>query len=229
MGESLASLSWGHSDNAYTRVLNNSGIPLSTGYQVILGDGSETPLYLKTGKIGIKNAAGYVTTFTCGGTTARDIAIIDTDGSLFPENIRFAAANVTNVTTTPAAASNLDFTPLANATYEFEAFLMVQSGSSAIAVRASVDGPAEVTTATWLSVGPYNVVTGETTAMGSGLPATYTGGFIPALNTSYPVTIRGLYKTTGTPSAAIRVYLNASAAGTVRIMAGSYIRHRRIL
>ncbi|BCU75980.1 hypothetical protein [Luteolibacter sp. LG18] len=229
MGQDLSTKKPASDEQTFKWLLHNSGDSLATGYRVSLGDGSDLPLWLKTGQIGFYNAGGVLTKFDSAATQTRVVTFQDADGMVFPDTYKIQTADVTvSNTGLSTAIDDLEFTPLANGRYEFEVWAMVQSAATTTGVVISMTGPT-VTQFVWEVRGPSTSASAPQIATGNGFTVTFNGTAIPAANTPQPLIIRGSFLVTGSPGAPVKVVLNTEVNGSaVKMLTGSYARFRRI-
>jgi len=215
MGLSLENKTPGGSDQSFKWLLHTGGTTLATGFQVSLGDGTDTPLYLATGVIGVKNAGGYLTTLSSSTTsnTSRDLAKVK------EETIISLATATTNSTVTAVAVTGASFQPEANSSYAVKMVLFAKSLSTAVGVRLTVAGSG--TGLTLVEVGG--------SALLSGLPASYSPTSAPVANQYFAIVLEGILITGSSVSTPITLSVFSEvAASQVEIGAGSLLMFKKL-
>lgn len=212
MATSLSAKTIGAPDNTFAWYLQSGGGTLAAGFPVALGNGTETPLWLYADGIGVWDSRGFV---------MRNLYAV-------------LAADATNSTTTDAAIGSFSLALEASAVYEFEITLMVKAAATTTGVQVQLTGPTAQTT--WVS---YEMITPTTNT----LVTTNTGRILctafgvymanlttPVADTFYPITIRGMVRTSGTaPAAPLAIGFKSEVASSlVTVAAGSIMRLVRI-
>lgn len=233
---SLSTYSVGPPDNAFNWYLHSSGQTLSSGFQVAMGDGTGTALWIGSTVIGVIGAGGKSTIGT-SSTGTRAVLLADGAGTLWPAMVS-VAAQTANSTTTPATVADFAVTLEASAIYEFEMLLLFKSAAATTSPQFTINGPSSQTEFVWFEVtGPPSVATLLTTT-GTRAVQQFTGWgsaysnttVLPAGDTVYGFSVRGVCKTTAvTPAANVTLQI-ASEVGSsaVTLMAGSTMKFRKI-
>lgn len=215
MGLSLETKTPGGADEAFRWLLHSSGTSLATGFQVALGDGTDTPLYLGTGVIGVKNAGGYLTQLSSSATsnTSRDLAKVK------EETIISLASATTNSTVTAAAVTGASFQPEANSSYAVKFVLFAKSAATTTGVRLTVAG----------SGSGLTLVEVGGSALLSGLPANYSPTSAPVANQYFSIVLEGVLTTGASVTTPITLSLFSEvAASQVEIGAGSLLCFKKL-
>jgi hypothetical protein len=212
MATSLSGKTIGTPDNAFAWYLQSGGGTLAAGFPVSLGNGTETPLWLFDNGIGVWDSRGFV---------MRDLYTV-------------LATDATNSTTTDAAIGSFGLALEASATYEFEITLMVKAAVATTGVQVQLTGPTAQTT--WVA---YEMITPTSNT----LLTTNTGRIFcsafgvymanltsPVADTFFPITIRGILRTSATaPALPIGIGFKSEVASSlVTVAAGSIMRAVRI-
>lgn len=242
---SLASKSVGPPDNSYIWYLQSGGTAstntgmaaLTLGFQVALGDGAETPLYLDSAGIGVRNPAGAVSKIASLATTNRAVKLADSPGTLFPAATAILAADQSNSTVTPAAVPGFQVDLEASGLYEFELMLLFKSAAATTGARFRINGPVDQTTwVTYLAIAPLS--TNAITNLGSQQSQEFyawaqdflAGANVPAADTVYVSRVRGMCRISSTaPTLPVSLHIwSEVAASNITLMAGSQIRFHKI-
>lgn len=229
---SLSSKSIGNPDNAFIWYLHSGGnatntgaAALTAGFQVQLGDGAETPLWIGSTGIGIRSGGGFVCKISSQATAACDVAIGKGSGTLFPALTAILVSDVIHSSVIPATvdASNFKVALVASTVYEFELKLIVSSANGGVFPRFVMLGPTQV------EYVYYELFTNSGQAVYA--LATWPGDLNnptlpPVANMPYFLTVRGVCKTTSTaPVNPVQLQIYSSLAGNaVTLKAGSSIR-----
>jgi hypothetical protein len=231
MGQNLATKTPGAPDNTFAWYLQTSGGTLASGFRVADGLGNDTPLWLKTGEVGVVNAGGFRTVTQTAATQTRTVTWADASGTVEPALLSVLAADATSTSVT-LADTGLSLAVEADGVYEIDAILMVTSAATTTGVVLGLSGPAT----TWVgfemshatATGP--AVDNVRTVLFATLGSSMANVDAPAANTTFPVRIRGMLKVSGTtPASNVRIRLATEvAASSVAIKAGSYLRLRRM-
>jgi len=223
---SLSTYSVGSPDNSYQWYLHSSGNALSGGFQVALGDGTGTGLWLGSGTIGIVGAGGK-TTIGTQSTGTRAVILADSPGTLWPAILATNPTDVANSTVTPATVSGFSVTLEPSATYEFELLLLVKSSNAGVFPRWTLNGPAAQTSyISYVTEGATATAAVYTAYAVAGTNATAP----PAINTLYPIRVRGIMQTTSTtPAVPVSLDIFSSTATyAITLCAGSQMRFRKL-
>ncbi len=229
MATSLSGKSIGNPDNAFIWYLNSGGnatntgaAALASGFQVALGDGAETPLWIDSAGIGVRSSGGFVSKIASAATAPRTVTIADSPGTLYPAISATLAADVSNSTVTPATVASFSVALGPSATYDFELLLIFSCAASTTSPRMTVIGPAEIV---YVS---YELTTNDgSTATATAFGTTFANSTNPpAANAPYALRIRGVCKTTSTtPVLPVQVQIYSEvAASSITLKAGSCIR-----
>ena len=223
---SLATKSVGSPDNSYQWYLHSSGNNLSGGFQVALGDGTGTGLWVGAASIGVCGAGGKTTLATLS-TGTRAVTFADAAGTLFPAITCVNPTDAANSTVTAATVPSFSVTLEPSALYEFELMLLVKSVNVAVYPRWTLNGPASQTTyVSYVVEGPT-----ATAAVYSAFAVAGANAIAPpAINTLYPIRVRGVVQTSSTtPTAAVTLDIFSSlAAYAITLCAGSSMRFRKL-
>jgi hypothetical protein len=225
---SLASKSVGPPDNSFQWYLQCGGISLATGFNVGLGSGTETLLWLDANGIGFTNAAGFHTSFRCDATAHQTLSFHYTAGTgkVYPELMAVLAADASNSTVTPATVGSFSITLAASSVYEFEGVLVFTSAATGTGARFTVQGPSAQTD--WVS---YEAFTPASTGtLISAWGTAFSPGAAPVANTPYACPVRGICKTNGnTPAVAVTLDIFSEIGGSaITLKAGSFLKFRKI-
>lgn len=238
---SLASKSVGSPDNAYQWLFQSGGVSLATGITVGLGDGTETKLFLDTNGVGFKNAGGFTTNFRCTNATAAhnlEFHFTNGAGKVYPDIIALLAADNANSTVTPAAVSGFSVTLAASGLYEFEMILLMETATTTVSPRFSIEGPTAQTT--WVSyeiltpLAAGTAITNPGTA-GSQVMNAWGTDFVnvtnmPAAATTSLFKVKGMVLISGTaPAVPVSVEIwSETAATAITLKANSMMRFRKL-
>ena len=230
---SLSSKSIGNPDNAFIWYLHSGGnatntgaAALTAGFQVQLGDGAETPLWIGSTGIGIRSGGGFVSKISSQANAACDVAIGKGSGTLFPALTAILVSDVIHSSLTPATvdASNFKVALVASTVYNFEISLIVSSAfGGGVAPRFVMLGPTQV------EYVYYELFTndGHEVIPFSAWPGDLNNPTVPpGANMPYFLTVRGVCKTTSTaPVNPVQLQIYSPSAGNaVTLKAGSSIR-----
>ena len=138
-----------------------------------------------------------------------------------------AATDTANSTVTPATISGFSVTLEPSATYEFELLLLVKSANAGVFPRWTLNGPAAQTAFISYCVEAPTATAAVLTAWGT---AGTNAVAPPAINTLYPVRVRGICQTTSTtPASAVSLDIFSSTATyAITLCAGSQMRFRKL-
>jgi hypothetical protein len=231
MGQSLEFKSWGETDDAYTWVLHSSGTPLASGIRLSMGDGADTALFVGTETIGIYNAGGFRTELKSLATEDRVLNIANSAGLIYPETVLVLSGDVNSSGVSAVAVTDLNFTPEFGARYEFMLFGVIRSASTSVGAKVTVDTTGAIPSAMyWESRGPGASATTGKIEIGRVSPAEYNGADVPTSSVGWPVIITGMFTVNASGTTpGIRVFVQTETNATeIRLLAGSYIRFRRI-
>jgi hypothetical protein len=215
MGLSLETKTPGGGDQAFRWLLHTSGTTLATGFQVSLGDGTDTPLYLGTGVIGVKNAGGYLVTLnnTATSNTSRDVA------KLKEETVITLATATTNSTVTATAITGASFQPEANSSYAVRLVLFAKSAAITTGVRLTIAG----------SGSSLTLVEAGTSQLINSLPGNYTPTAAPVANQYFGIVLEGVLTTGASVATPITLSLYSEVATSqVEIGPGSLLMFKKL-
>jgi hypothetical protein len=223
----------GSSDQASSWILHTSGVPLSTGFRVTMGQTTVTGsgialaasmLWLDGTGVGIVNyssptyrhtqisTASVNRTITYGDA---DIVFVGYAGKMQPESRVDLATTQSNSTTTPATITGFAFTPVANRTYEVEFAFLVTAAATTTGVRFQINGPAGATVNLAESNGSF------LSTLAASSP--YSGATnSPTATTPFLMLFKGKVTTSSTVSDFTLSLVSEVGSSSVSILAGSY-------
>lgn len=123
--------------------------------------------------------------------------------------------------------TGLNFTPAANTSYEFEAYLLTRTATATVGPRPGVAWPTGLTDGATTISQPSSA--SASVAQHGNISAAVLApvGGVPSTNGSWLATVRGFLIAGASPSGTLRIQLASETAATnVTIKAGSFLRYR---
>jgi hypothetical protein len=217
--------------NVFTWWLHTSGATWgSTPIRISLGDGTDTPLTLSSNGVGVANGSNFVTELRTAATANRVVTFGDGDGSVYPDALVAAAADVTNSTVTATLITGISFTPEASSTYEFEGIILVSSAATTTGPQIKLTGPAETAFVSGVMRMISSSTTTEILQYITAWGTVFSCGAVPATNTTYPVYVKGIFRTTASvPTSDVQAWVQSEVASSqVTAAARSFLKFRKI-
>ncbi len=145
------------------------------------------------------------------------------------ENIARAPGDVTNATTSFADITGMTFTPLANKTYIFEAWIIFQSNTVGTGIGFAGNGPASPTAYVFNAEIPIALTLyASDSLMASRAYNTGTASAsVDIINSNLLAKINGVL-VNGANSTPFTLRFKAETTGTVKVLAGSVLRYRQV-
>lgn len=182
------------------------------------------------------DAGSKVPTVNLGGSGASastylrgDQTWVTPPGGGESENIARAPGDVTNATISFADITGMTFTPLANKTYIFEAWIVFQSNTASCGIKFAGNGPASPTAYVMnaeIPIGPTLYASDSlmaSRAYDTGTPSVS----VDTINSNLLAKIDGVL-VNGANSTAFTLRFAAETTGTVKVLAGSVLRYRQV-
>lgn len=225
MATSLSGKSIGNPDNAFIwylqsggNVTNTGAAALTSGFQVALGDGAETPLWIDSAGIGVRSSGGFVSKIASAATATRAVTIADSPGTLYPSTVKRLVASVTSANSaSPTALPDFTFTPVNGATYEVEISLIVLSGNTGSGIKLSNTGGA----------GTFNLYEAGTVFGITAAGGVYFATSCPSSSLKFGVLIKGTFTASSTADVTFSL-LSANVSIALVAHIGSFIKYTRI-
>lgn len=227
----------GHAPSAfYPQLLHSGGVSLATGFPVVLGNGTETPLWMDANGIGWRNAGGFLATLHNDSGADAELRF-QFPGKIHPAAVAMLAADWSNATTTLDTIPAFSLDLAASALYRFELVLFISPSSVTAYPRFALAGPAAQTDFLYAVYQAPCAVAGA--ILGSNVryqeTRTWATEFandqaVPAVPGVYPYLATGWVKTTSTaPATALTIQARpVTAATSITVKAGSHMTLRRM-
>ena len=141
---------------------------------------------------------------------------------------RRLGVDVLTTLATPQAVGELFFTPAADLTYQFKAWLMVRTTNVVVGPQPGITLPTGLLDGAWSGRGPTSNVASVERHEGLDDGVVAISG-LPLTTKSYLATIEGLIVAGATPAGNLQITIQTALAGTeVRVVAGSALRYRTV-
>lgn len=167
------------------------------------------------------------------GSGALTVTMPNWGGVLPIDQVAVKAADQTNTTVTAAAVTDFSLALEAGATYVFEIMLLGKSVATTTGLQVRLTGPAaEVDLVCYDMMQPSSTALATTNSSRqyfTALDSNMVNLTAPTANVVFPTIIRGVIRTTTTPSAGLGLSFQSEiATSAVTVMAGSVMRVRRV-